>query len=287
VASGGQTGTETPPEPPTGYHVRLDVFEGPFDLLLRLIAVRKLDISEVDLAEITADFVAHLHLDDPDHPEGIGALDLETATHFLVVAATLIELKAARLLPADHRDELDDLLADAHDVLYARLLEYRAFREASEQLAELVEANAGFVPREVALEPRFQGLAPDAELDVEPTVLAGIAAAALAPRPEPHVDIGHIHRELLTVREASGRILARLGHPGDRTTYRALVAGLSRSERVVHFLAILELYKLGHVDLHQPDLRGALAIRRRAGGRELTGLTLVDEAEGPSPEMEG
>lgn len=282
MATAGETGTGSR----AGYHVHLDVFEGPFDLLLRLIAARKVDVSEVDLAEITADFVAHLHLDDPEHPEGIGALDLETATHFLVVAATLIELKAARLLPTDDRSELDDLLADAHDVLYARLLEYRAFREASAQLADLLDANAGFVPREVALEPRFQGLVPDAEIDVEATVLAGIAAAALAPRPEPHVDIAHIRREFLTVREASGRILTRLGHPGDRTTYGALVAGLSRSERVVHFVAILELYKLGHVDLHQPDLRGAIAIRRRAGGRELSGLTLVDEPDEPSPQSE-
>jgi segregation and condensation protein A len=103
------------------YQVKLQVFEGPFDLLLHLISRRQVEVTEIDLAEITADFVAHLG-------EGIDALDLDTATRFLVVAATLVELKAARLLPVEEREELDDLLGDARDRLYARLLEYRAFR---------------------------------------------------------------------------------------------------------------------------------------------------------------
>lgn len=260
-----------------GYEVRLDVFEGPFDLLLKLITARKVDVSEVDLADITGEFLAHLRLDDPDDPRGIGALDLETATHFLVVAATLIELKAARLLPSDADDELEDLLAEAHDVLYARLLEYGAFRDVSVELGRLLDENAGYAPREVALEPRFQGLAPDVELDVEPSTLAALAAAALAPRPEPRVDVAHIHREFLSVREATARVLARIGAPGDRTTFGELVRGLSRPERVVHFLALLELYKLGHVDLHQPEVRGSIGVRRRDGGRELAGFAFIDE----------
>lgn len=259
------------------YEVRLDVFEGPFDLLLQLITARKVDVSEVDLADITGEFLGHLRLHDPDDPRGIGALDLETATHFLVVAATLIELKAARLLPTDDGDELEDLLAQAHDVLYARLLEYGAFRDVSAELERLLDDNAGYVPREVALERRFHGLVPDVELDVEPATLAGLAAAALAPRSEPRVDVAHIHREFLSVREATSRVLARIGSPGDRTTFRALVRGLSDAERVVHFLALLELYKLGHIDLHQPEVRGEIGVRRRDGGRDLAGFAFVDE----------
>ncbi len=261
------------------YRVRLDVFEGPFDLLLQLISERRLDVSEVDLADITGDFLAHLRLDDPDHPEGLGALDLDTATHFLVVAATLIELKAARLLPTDDDGELEDLLADARDVLYARLLEYRAYRDVAEHFGSLWDDNAGYFGREVALEPRFQGLAPDVDLDIDASTLAGIAAIALAPRPEAHVDTGHIHRELLSVRDAAERVLARVPRPGETRSYRRLVAGLGRAERVVHFLALLELFKLGHVDLDQPDLRGDLRIRRLEGGAGLDGL---DHDAGPA-----
>lgn len=260
------------------YRVRLDVFEGPFDLLLQLISERKLDVSEVDLADITGDFLAHLRLDDPEHPAGLGALDLDTATHFLVVAATLIELKAARLLPTDDDGDLEDLLAEARDVLYARLLEYRAYRDVAERFASLWEAHAGFFGREVALEPRFQGLAPDVDLDIDASTLAGIAAVALAPQPEAHVDTGHITGELLSVRDAAERVLARLPRAGAVRSYRRLVAGLGRAERVVHFLALLELFKLGHVELDQPDLRGDLRIRRLEGGAALDGL---DEGSRP------
>jgi segregation and condensation protein A len=257
-----------------GYLVRLDVFEGPFDLLLQLISERKLDVSEVDLADITGDFIAHLRLDDPDDPAGLGALDLDTATHFLVIAATLIELKAARLLPTDDHGELEDLLAEARDVLYARLLEYQAFRDVADDLAARWEANAGFVGREVVLEPRFQGLTPDVDLDIDPRTLAGLAGLALASRPDEHVDTGHIRRELLSVRDAADRVLTRVPDVGQSESYRRLVSGLDRAERVVHFLALLELFKLGHVDLDQPDLRGDLRIRRLEGGGGLDGLDL-------------
>lgn len=267
----GRTGGGEPSDA-GGYRVRLDVYEGPFDLLLRMIAERKLDVSEVDLAELTADFLAHVRLDDPDHPKGLGAVDLETATHFLVVAATLIELKAARLLPDEVDGELEDLLADARDVLYARLLEYSAYRDVAEHLSQRWEANAGFVGREVALERCFQGISPEVELDVEPATVAGLAAAALAARPAPQVDTTHIRAELLSVREAADRVLARVPDAGQSASYRRLVAGLGHAERVVHFLALLELFKLGHVDLDQPDLRGDLRIRRLAGGASLEEL---------------
>ncbi|MDP9023338.1 MAG: segregation/condensation protein A [Actinomycetota bacterium] len=251
-----------------GYHVRIEVFEGPFDLLLQLIARRRLDVSEVDLAEITTDFLAHLRLDSDDP-----ALDLDGATRFLVVAATLIELKAARLLPAEERAELDDLLADARDVLYARLLEYRAFREASRQLADRLDANRGFAGRHVGLEPRFAGLVPEVELAIEPSALGALAAAALRSQDEDRVNVSHLRVAVVSLEEAAGRLLERLTAPGERTSFRTVVAGLSRPERVVHFLAILELFKLGHLELYQPTASGALTLERRAGGGDLSGLT--------------
>lgn len=282
------TGTTAPPvdpeaaadeKPSTAYRVRLDVFEGPFDLLLQLIARRKLDVTEVDLADITADFLAHLRLDDPE--SGIAELDLDTATHFLVIAATLIELKAARLLPADDGDELDELLAEARDVLYARLLEYRAFRDVSGLFAARFEAHAGYLPREAPLEPRFQDLVPDVKLPIDPIGLAALAASALAPRPEPKVSVAHIHRAYLSVREAANRLLARLRGAGERSTFREVVRGLTRDERVVHFLAVLELYKIGHLGLDQPEPFGELYLERREGGHDLALLDLAESDDHP------
>lgn len=248
-----------------GYHVHIEAFEGPFDLLLQLISRRKLDISEIDLSEITGDFLANL----PDEA-AIVALDLDTATHFLVVAATLIELKAARLLPTTDDGQLDELLAEVRDVLYARLLEYRAFRDVSELFAERLDVHADYVARDVPLEEPFEDLVPDTRLSVDATGLAALAAAALAPKPEPRVSVAHIHQAYVTVREAAARVLERLRDPGDRTTFSSLSAGMSRPERVVHFLALLELYKLGHLELEQPERFGTLLVRRRRGTGDLS-----------------
>jgi segregation and condensation protein A len=262
---------------PAGYQVRLELFEGPFDLLLQLIARRKLDVSEVDLADITGDFLASIGLD-AGGVGGVGELELDTATHFLVVAATLIELKAARLLPEEERHELDDLLAEARDVLYARLLEYRAFREAAAVLHQRFRDNQAYAARQVPLEPRYQQLVPDTRLAVDPDGLAAIAASALAPRPAPRVSTAHLSRAYLTVREAAARVLARVTEPGEATTFEAVAAGLGRPDRVVHFLALLELYKLGHVDLEQADRFGSLRVERRAGGQDLAALDRAEAA---------
>ncbi|HSK24540.1 MAG TPA: ScpA family protein [Egicoccus sp.] len=264
------------------YQVKLEVFEGPFDLLLQLISRRKLDVTEVDLAEITADFLAHLEV-------GIEELDLETATRFLVVAATLIELKAARLLPRDEGDELEDLLGDARDLLYARLLEYRAFRDVSRILAHRITMHDSRLGREVPPEPWMQRLVPETPLSVDAAGLAAIAASALAPATEAPVDLSHIRRSYITIREAATDLLERLGGAGEGTTFRELVAERDRGDRVVFFLALLELFKLGHVDLDQPDHRGPLAISRREGGQDLQSLTEPDDPDddgeaSPSPD---
>ncbi len=260
-----------------GYQLRLKVFEGPFELLLQLLARRKLDVSEVDLAEVTGQFLARLPLDRRG-----GALDLDTATHFLLMVATLVELKAVRLLPTD--DDFDDVIADvwadARDLFYARLLEFRAFRQAAGVLHGLLEMSAACVPRQAALEPRFQDLAPEVELSTGPTQLAALAASLLAQRRASRVDVGHIQPPSLSVREAAGRLLARL-EPGEHATFHSLVAGLSAAERVAHFLALLELYKLGFVELGQPVPFGPLRVVRHAGCSDLTVLDSIRRSDSP------
>lgn len=229
------------------YHVRIDGFEGPFSLLLQVIARRKLEISEVDLADITGDFLEHLAR------QKDGTFDLDTATHFLVVAATLVELKAARLLPSASEDALDEILEEARDMLYARLLEYRAFRAISRFVAELLEGSEAYVGREVPLEQEFRDRVPHTKRPVHPVALAELAAAVLTPKARPGVSVAHIRRNSLTLREAVARLVARIGSHGQRVTFSTLVNGCSRSEQVVHFMALLELYKIGCVDLHQND----------------------------------
>ena len=224
-----------------GYRVALDVFEGPFDLLLQLIAARELEVTDVDLADVTGDFIRHL--------AGLDDLDLDTATRFLVVAATLLELKAARLLPTTDGDDLDAMLAEARDVLYARLLEYRAVRSAAEVMrAALVEGMARH-GRAVALPGVLQQLVPDTVIDLDAADLARLASRALAPKPEQHVEIDHIRRTLLSIHVAAEQVLAAVRQAV--TTFSAVTEGRSREDRVVLFLAILELAKLGRLHLAQ------------------------------------
>jgi segregation and condensation protein A len=259
------------------YQVKLEAYEGPFDLLLDLIARRKVDITDIDLAEMTSDFLAHLGA-------GIEELDLETATRFLVVAATLIELKAARLLPADERDELEDLLGDARDMLYARLLEYRAFRDVARILDHRLHQHEGYVTREVPLEPWIQRLVPETPLPIDLQGLAALAAAATAPTPERSVDLTHIRRSYLTIREAALQVLAALPDEGESAVFGTLTRERGRGDRVVLFLAILELFKLGHVALDQPDHRGPLAVARRSRATDLDAI--VAEVEQNPDELD-
>lgn len=269
--------------------MRLEVFEGPFDLLLQLIARRKLEVTQIDLADITSDFLAHM--------TELESVDLETATNFLVVAATLIELKAARLLPSDQQSEAEDLLAEARDLLYARLLEYRAFREIADDLRQLFDRSEHFVGREVPLEGRFRRLVPDTTLAIDPAGLARLAAIAMEPPPVEEVDLAHVRRATISIRDATRALLARLGT--GRARFDELTDGRERHERVVFFLAALELYKLGHLDLDQPDLHGPMEVTHRDGGRDLESVTdeelgedvpdasdESDESEAGAPEVE-
>jgi segregation and condensation protein A len=199
------------------YTVNVGSFEGPFDLLLHLIARRKLDIYEIPLAQITDDYIAALREMD--------VLDLEVATEFLVVAATLIELKAARLLPGEDDPELEELALEARDLLYARLLDYRTFKEAAAFLRERVAAFSGYLPREVRMEPAFTRLVPEVALGLTPEALARVAARALADVPDPFVDTSHLQPVRMTVREAAGMIADELLRAGGRASFRELTAG--------------------------------------------------------------
>ena len=229
---------------PGTYHVAVGSFEGPFDLLLHLIARHKVDIYEIPLAQITDDYLAVLR--------AMERIDLDVATEFLIVAATLIELKAARLLPNEDDPDIEDLALEARDLLYARLLDYRMFKEAGIYLGDQLESLSGFVPRAVALEDRYTGLTPDVHLGITPSRLAAIAAAALAAKPEPVVDLSHVQPVRMTVREAASMVVQELQRAGGAATFTELTAGCRhRVEVIVHFLALLELYKLDMVDLEQ------------------------------------
>jgi segregation and condensation protein A len=225
------------------YHVQLDVFQGPFDLLLHLIARRQVEVTEIDLADITADYLRTLRA-------GLDTIDLESATRFLMVAATLIELKAARLLPAEQRQELEDLLGDARDRLYARLLEYQAYRDLAHVLRERHDERVWRLSREAGPEAWMLRVLRPVAIPLSPTDLARLAASVFAPVPEATVDLGHIRRSSISVREAADLVLAVLSE--DKVlTFSDLARGRVRSDRVALFLSLLELFKIGAVDLEQ------------------------------------
>lgn len=252
------------------YQVKTKVFEGPFDLLLHLIAKRELDIYEVSLASITEEYLEHL--------KQMTELDLEVATEFLVVAATLIEIKAARLLPGPPPDAEELLAISERDLLIARLLEYRAFKEASARLAELIAANAGYVGREAGPGKDFAHLIPDVLAKVTPARLAEIAVAALTPKPPPHVDVSHITSVRASVGEAAREVAERVRAAG-RVSFRELAAhARHRIEVIVRFLGVLELVKRGYVDVAQGSTFGEIEVRWIApDGASLDELATEDE----------
>jgi len=245
AAGGGQT---------AGFEVHLDVFEGPFDLLLGLISKHKLDITEVALSQVTDEFIAYIRA----RAEG---WDLDQASYFLVVAATLLDLKAARLLPAGEVEDEEDLaLLEARDLLFARLLQYRAYKEVAAVLAGRMAVQARRFPRRVPMEPRFADLLPEVLLGLGAAEFARIAALALAPRPEPVVSTGHIHAPLTTVAEQAAVLRQRLRELG-RASFARLTADCSGTYEVVaRFLAVLELYRESSVALEQETPFGDLYI---------------------------
>lgn len=250
------------------YQVRTEVFEGPFDLLLHLISKRELDIYEVSLAAITEEYLAHL--------KEMVDLDLDVATEFLVVAATLIEMKASRLLPGPPRDD-DSLDISDRDLLIARLLEYRAFKEASIKLSDLLSANAGFVARTAGPGEEFSRLAPDLHARVSPERFAEIAARILTPKVVPHVDTSHIAQIRVSVAEAIEEVRRQL-RKRKRATFRQLSADVEhRLNLIVRFLAVLELVKRGEADVAQSDSFGEIDVHWLG---EQAAVAVTDEYEG-------
>jgi segregation and condensation protein A len=240
---------------PTGFQVKLANFSGPFDLLLELIGKHKLDVTEVALHTVTDDFIAYIR--------AMGdAWDLDETSEFLVVAATLLDLKAARLLPAGSVEDEEDLaLLEARDLLFARLLQYKAFKEAAAHIAGLESSGSRRYPRAVALEPRYAEALPDLVLGIGPERLRTLAIKALTPKPVPTVSIAHVHMVRVSVREHAGILRHRLLEQRV-ATFRALCADCeSTLEVVARFLALLELYRENLVGFDQVQALGELTVR--------------------------
>lgn len=242
------------------FNVHLTNFSGPFDLLLQLIAKHKLDVTEVALSQVTDDFVAHIRQMQTD--QGTSSWDLDQTSSFIVVAATLLDLKAARLLPSGEVEDADDLaLLEARDLLFARLLQYRAFKLVSGWLAETLDTQARRYPRPGGLEERFAGLLPDVELDGFADVIAVLAGRALTPKEVPQVSLTHLHAPLVSVREQADLIVSRL-REHQKVSFRALVADAAdRLVVVARFLALLELFREQAVAFEQLTPLGELTIR--------------------------
>jgi segregation and condensation protein A len=240
------------------FRVRLDNFEGPFDLLLNLISRRQLDVTEVALSQVTDEFISYL--------AGMETWDLGKATEFLVVAATLLDLKAARLLPAAEVEDEEDLaLLEARDLLFARLLQYRAYKLAAAYLGELDRTQARRHGRAVELEPRFAQLLPEVLIDVSPQQFAAIAAQAMVPRPVPVVATDHLYNPQVSVREQMAIVRDRLRRAG-AATFRALVSDCTMTVEVVaRFLGLLELYRDGSVAFDQAAALTELHVRWTGG----------------------
>lgn len=250
--------SETPEqEAQAGFTVKLTNFEGPFDLLLQLIFAHRLDVTEVALHQVTDDFIAYT--------KQFGSqLALEETTAFLVVAATLLDLKAARLLPAGQTEDDEDLaLLEVRDLLFARLLQYRAFKHVAQMFAELEAAALRSYPRAVSLEDRFSELLPEVMLGVDGAAFAQIAAAAFTPRPVPTVATDHIHYSRVSVPEQAEIMLGFLRRRGmgEWASFTELVADCEVPVQIVgRFLALLELYRARAVAFEQSEALGVLQV---------------------------
>jgi segregation and condensation protein A len=258
----GLDGSAVPVDGDDGtFRVRLDNFEGPFDLLLNLISRRQMDVTEVALSQVTDEFITYL--------AGAGQWDLGRATEFLVVAATLLDLKAARLLPsAEVEDEEDLALLEARDLLFARLLQYRAYKLVAAHLAELDRLQARRHGRSVELEPRFAGLLPEVLLDLSPQRFAELAAAAMVARPVPTVAVDHVHAPRVSVREHMSVLRDRLRRQGS-ATFRGLTTDCASTlEVVARFLGLLELYRDGLVAFDQAAALAELRVRWTGGSAD-------------------
>ncbi|MDO0916043.1 segregation/condensation protein A [Streptomyces sp. DT2A-34] len=274
-------GTQHPGEPDDGvFKVRLSNFEGPFDLLLQLISKHKLDVTEVALSKVTDEFMAHIRALGSDW-------DLDETTEFLVVAATLLDLKAARLLPsAEVEDEADLALLEARDLLFARLLQYRAYKQIADIFSRRLDDEARRYPRTVGLEPHHAELLPEVVISIGAEGFAKLAVKAMQPKPKPQVYVDHIHAPLVSVQEQAGIVVARLKELGE-ASFRALVEDTDDTLTVVaRFLALLELYREKAVALDQETALGELTVRWTGGDGDETPMVTDEFDRPPEPPKE-
>jgi segregation and condensation protein A len=238
-----------------GFAVRVGEFEGPLDLLLSLIAKHELELTALALHSVTDDFLAYIRGQGDDW-------DLGEATEFLVVAATLLDLKASRLLPGDEVEDEEDLaLLEARDLLFARLLQYRAYKQMSQHFATILEGPQPRVPRTAGLDPHLQGLLPEVELTVTPEELALLAVRAMTPVPPPVVSVAHVHGSAVSVRDQAALLADRLQVSGQASFTELIEDAPDRLHVVARFLAVLELFREALVVFDQPEPMTGLLIR--------------------------
>jgi len=238
-----------------GFRLTLSNFDGPFDLLVTLIAKHDLDITEVALSAVTNEFLSYLHGLDSDE-------ELEQASEFLVVAATLLDLKVAGLLPQGELVDADDVaLLEARDLLFARLLQYRAFKEAATWFEGRLEAESGRHVRSVRLEDKYRRQTPELVWTLTADDFAALALLAFAPREIPMVGLDHLHAPLVSIREQAAHVVALL-RGGDPVNFRTLIAGIEQKGVIVaRFLAVLELYRHAAISFEQLEPLGELTLK--------------------------
>ncbi|MDO5737468.1 MAG: segregation/condensation protein A [Propionibacteriaceae bacterium] len=263
-------GREERPDQVAGFDVHLTNFEGPFDLLLQLIGRHELDVTQVALSQVTDEFITHVRL-------GGKEWDLDKTSSFLVVAATLLEWKCARLLPGGEVTDPEDIAAlEARDLLFARLLQYRAFKQLATWIEGHVDEASLIHWRPGGVEEQFRQVLPEVELGISAADLAHIAARAMTPRPVPHVELAHLHGGRVSVVEQSAQVAAMLQNSGS-ASFRLLVSGCDRLTVVVRFLALLELFRARQVAFEQAGPLTELHVRW-VGGDDVV-LPEVDEYE--------
>lgn len=250
------------------FNVKLNQFEGPFDLLLSLIAKHELEVTVLSLHIVTDDFLQYIKNQGSEW-------DLDEATEFLVIAATLLDLKTARLLPSGEvEDEEDIARLEARDLLFARLMQYKAFKDVSFWLNDQLSIESKRFARSVSLEPQFANLLPEVLLGLGPNELARLAAKAMEVKTIPSISLSHLHAPAVSVREQAGIIVERLRRVG-ATTFRSLISGMEVSVVVARFLAILELFRESQITLEQESPLADLYIRWV--GAEQGEIELTDE----------
>ncbi|MGN9811490.1 segregation and condensation protein A [Micromonospora sp. BQ11] len=265
----------------SGFTVRLANFTGPFDLLLQLISKHKLDVTEVALHKVTDEFIAYIR--------AMGdQWDLDETSEFLLIAATLLDLKAARLLPAAEVEDEEDLaLLEARDLLFARLLQYKAYKEAAAHIAALEEVGGRRYPRAVTLEPRYAEALPDLVLGIGPERLLKLAIRAMTPKPVPEVSIAHVHMVRVSVREHAAILTERLRRAGT-AAFSLLCADCEITlEVVARFLALLELYREGLVAFVQEQALEELTVRWTGPADGGPDLHIDEYAGSPEPPEDG